>query len=138
MEDCLYSSSDCLKDVAGLIEAAKKEPQTDDIKGYLDGLRMAFNHIKCINCYSHDTAEFVEHPRMTNRQLAELLAKGYGQKSTINNEVANLITSFYDYYDDGGMDDVEVDKDVRIRAWGSDDWEIPYEDVYYKFLEATE
>lgn len=136
MKDCLYSSRDCLRDVACLIETAKKEPQTDDVKGYIDGLTMAFNHIKCINCYSPNTAEIHEHQRMTNRQLAELLIKGYGQTCELTNEVAGYITSWYDYYDDGNIgDDTPVDEDVRIRAWGSDDWEIPYEEVYYKFLE---
>lgn len=62
--------------------------------------------------------------RMTNRQLAEWLARGNGQVSYNGSYVScgcNYITE---------ADDKEIAESYRIRRWGSGIWIEPTEDVY--------
>lgn len=67
-------------------------------------------------------AEIPEEPkprRATNRELAEWLAKGNGQKSG-NNGIACVSYSY------GHLtDDCEIDKNVVVRKWGDTDWHEP-------------
>jgi len=61
--------------------------------------------------------------RMTKRQLAEWLAKGFGECAF------NMVVCFqWDY--DMGEENTLVNKDVLIRPWGSDDWVEPTVDIY--------
>ena len=62
---------------------------------------------------------------MTQRQLAEWLAKGNGQfRYGFNNP---KVYSYYEYYDDA--DNVMCDIQL-IRRWNSDEWIEPTLEVY--------
>lgn len=63
--------------------------------------------------------------RMTNRQLAEWLARGNGQYT-----VEDWNTTCTDAYYDKDSDYDEVPKDCAIRPWGSDEWIEPTVDIY--------
>ena len=63
--------------------------------------------------------------RMTNRQLAEWLAKGNGQYTT---DVSSRIYANYCYYK--GESYNEVDRSVIIRSWDSEEWVEPTVDIY--------
>lgn len=63
--------------------------------------------------------------RMTNRQLAEWLAKGNGQYTT---DTYDRICDNYCYYN--GENDNEVDRSITVRSWGSEEWIEPTVDIY--------
>lgn len=62
---------------------------------------------------------------MTNRQLAELLARGYGEWRYDDGKECH---STYNYDEDD--QDKQVDEDIIIRSWREDDWKSPVKDVY--------
>lgn len=66
--------------------------------------------------------------RMTNRQLAELMAKGYGE--WIGGPV-RLPCTMYSY--PLSREGSDVDDDMRVRPWGSAEWTIPTVDIYNDF-----
>lgn len=70
--------------------------------------------------------EIEEEPTlMTNRQLAEWLAKGNGERKLREDEpVSNALI----YYEDD--ENLPVGEDVVIRPWGSDEWVKPTVDIY--------
>ena len=57
--------------------------------------------------------------RATNRELAEWLAKGNGQKS--GNKGIACISYSYGHL----ADDCEIDKTVVVRKWGDAEWHEP-------------
>lgn len=62
---------------------------------------------------------------MTNRQLAEWLAKGNGERKLREDEpVSNALI----YYEDD--ENLPVGEDVVIRPWDSDEWVKPTVDIY--------
>lgn len=65
--------------------------------------------------------------RMTNRQLAELLSKKFGQfkRTDISHHVHYCE---WDYLADEEND--EVPKNIAIRSWDSDEWVEPTVDIY--------
>lgn len=65
--------------------------------------------------------------RMTNRQLAEWLAKGNGEHSY--GEGKNDPAFTYWSYDAEEMN-LPVEEEVVIRPWGSDEWIEPTVDIY--------
>lgn len=68
-------------------------------------------------------AEIPEEPkprRATNRELAEWLAKGNGQKSG-NKGIVACISYSYGHL----ADDCEIDKNVVVRKWGDCLWHEP-------------
>lgn len=69
---------------------------------------------------------------MTNRQLAELLAKGYGQR-----EGGSKIISTTFSYEKGDEDD-PVSVMRKIRPWGSNEWLDPTVDIYEEFMNSKE
>ena len=62
---------------------------------------------------------------MTNRQLAEWLAKGNGEHTHKNTDMSYTA---YGYYKSEENDPVS-DK-IRIRSWDSEEWVIPTVDIY--------
>ena len=71
---------------------------------------------------------------MTNRQLAELMAKGYGENTIIywDGTTGRIRTAFeYGALSEEGN---SVDDRTRIRPWGSDEWIEPTVDVYEKYI----
>lgn len=66
---------------------------------------------------------------MTNRELAELLCKGYGVYSDKNCTYAFPLFSFKKIEEDD-----EVNPDIIIRSWDSTEWIKPTIDIYNKFL----
>ena len=62
---------------------------------------------------------------MTNRQLAEWLAKGNGQSMRFNGSFPLP----YHVYECVNEHDA-VRKDTRIRRWDSDEWVVPTVDIY--------
>ena len=64
--------------------------------------------------------------RMTHRELAEWLAKGYGQaKASGRCAITQIIYSNIDE-----IDNVEIPKEYKIRRWDSNEWIEPTFDVY--------
>lgn len=73
---------------------------------------------------------------MTNRQLAELLANGYGQAKYTGSYLWTTWDYNTDYEDDYG-DDAAVDCDVEIRKWGEDEWRMATKDIFEKFMDKN-
>lgn len=65
--------------------------------------------------------------RMTNRQLAEWLARGNGQYMLVE-KIPPMTYFQYDYADED--DEVDAGYDFVIRSWGSDEWVKPTVDIY--------
>lgn len=65
---------------------------------------------------------------MTNRQLAELMAKGYGELRYRH----NLLVKTHFRYDINNED--KPKNDVVIRPWGSDEWLEPTVDIYEEYV----
>lgn len=63
--------------------------------------------------------------RMTHRQLSEWLAKGHGQYTT---DAYNRDYAGYSYFK--SERDNEVDSDMKIRSWDSEEWIEPTVDIY--------
>ena len=67
---------------------------------------------------------------MTNRQLVELMAKGYGEWSFNTEEL--------DFHTEIGYgilnDDKEVEEDILIRPWGSKELRKPTVDIYEEYV----
>lgn len=67
---------------------------------------------------------------MTNRQLVELMVKGYGEWSFNTEEL--------DFHTEIGYgilnDDKEVDDDILIRPWGSKELRKPTVDIYEEYV----
>lgn len=112
-------------------------------KERIKGLQIAYNLAeKLYETYGGNPAN-VKQPYMTNRQLAEILAKSYGQVMFLpyddyNDE--NFSSSFetvWPYFDEKNDDDNrEVPENVRIRRWGSDNWVEPTVEVYEEFTQG--
>lgn len=73
-----------------------------------------------------------EEPKlMTNRHLAEWLAKGNGERKLREDEpVSNALI----YYEDD--ENLPVGEDVVIRPWDSDEWVKPTVDIYERDCKA--
>lgn len=70
--------------------------------------------------------EVEEEPkRMTNKQLAEWLARGNGQ---VDRWEYTHIHADYGFLK--GEDDDEVPDDVKVRPWGSEEWIVPTLEIY--------
>ena len=83
-----------------------------------------------------DEAEKPKKP-MTCRQLAELLAKGYGQTTYFYGDgTARLVGSSFEYEKDNEEDSISVMR--KIRPWGSDEWLDPTVDIYEEFMNRKE
>lgn len=67
-----------------------------------------------------------EKPLMTNRQLTEWLAKGFGE-CTLANDYASIDFA-WDYFK--GEEDGLLPSDVIIRSWDSNEWVKPTLDIY--------
>lgn len=63
--------------------------------------------------------------RMTNKQLTEWLAKGNGEYSRDSYERA-----YVEYFYYKSKRDNEVDSDIKICPWGSEEWVEPTVDIY--------
>ena len=62
---------------------------------------------------------------MTNRQLAEWLARGNGEYTYIN---SGLACTYYGYFKSTQND--HVSDNLRIRSWDSEEWVMPTVDIY--------
>lgn len=79
---------------------------------------------------------------MTNRQLAEWLGKGKGQKAYLKNKYApeegidlEYVLTCHEY--DGIKDDEPCAETIRIRLWGSDEWVEPTLEIYERDCKAN-
>ena len=127
----------------------KIEEQGKIMKAYLEG--------KAIQClYKGEEDEYwkdVKHPEwnwglfdyrikpeesdepkkpMTYRQLAELMAKGYGENLFVYRDGSpSVIETTFDYL--SGENNPVSDRRM-IRAWGSDEWIEPTVDIYEEYI----
>ena len=106
-------------------------------KEQITGLRVAFNlSEKLYDTYGYNSSN----PTvlyMTNRQLAEVLAKGYGQVKILDSNDCSAIETVWAYFEEEGADDNdEVPDNVRIRRWGSDKWTSPTFEIYEDFTQS--
>lgn len=69
--------------------------------------------------------------RMSNRELAQWLAWGYGQK---RNSITGQVRMFHNYFPED--DFCEVSEDIMVREWDSDEWVIPSYELYKKCVEG--
>lgn len=101
------------------------------------GLRVALNlSEKLYDTYGYKLSNHVI-LYMTNRQLAEVLAKGYGQVKIVDSNDCSAIETVWAYFEEEGADDNdEVPNNVRIRRWGSDKWEVPTFEIYEDFIQS--
>lgn len=76
--------------------------------------------------FIREVIEEDEPKRMTNRQLAEWLAKGNGQMKYTG--TIHIHYSYYGELEDG--DNEEAPKGTFIRPWGSDEWIVPTLEIY--------
>ena len=67
---------------------------------------------------------------MTNRQLSELLAKGYGQVCYKPFESASIV-----YAVPISEENEEVSETVSVRPWSSDQWLKPTVDIYEEYVD---
>ncbi len=67
---------------------------------------------------------------MTNRQLSELLAKGYGQVCYKPFESASI-----DHAVPLSEENEEVSETVSVRPWSSDQWLKPTVDIYEEYMD---
>lgn len=81
--------------------------------------------------------ELAEKPELalaliTNRVLAQWLAKGYGQYMDVDFKVART----YYCYDccETSTDDEPVNEDIRVRLWGDTEWHVPTRKYMYMHL----
>lgn len=68
---------------------------------------------------------------VTNRELAQWLAEGYGQYIRIPGDIA-----MYHYAYSIACDDLPVHEDIRVRMWGDTEWHVPTRE--YMHLEEKE
>lgn len=83
----------------------------------------------------------VKKPYMTNRQLAEILAKSYGQVKLLPYEkdkenYFSFETVWVYFGEENGGDDGQVPDNVVIRRWGTDNWIEPTVEVYEEFTQS--
>lgn len=122
------------------------EKRIEVMKAYLEG-----KAIQCRNKGKEDDYwKNVEHPDwnwiyvdyrvkpegepkelMTQRQICELLAKGYGEVM-VDDEMETEVYPTYFY--SKGFQDKPVADNVRIRPWGVDDWLVPTVDIYEEYV----
>jgi len=105
--------------------------------GWHEGLKEAYElSEELIDTYDESDAS-VKNSLMTNRQLAEMLAKGYGQVRILpdDSEVIAIETQWC--YFSGDMEDGEVPSNVIVRAWGSDTWVHPTSALYIGWKMGT-
>lgn len=104
----------------------------------ITGLRVALNlSEKLYDTYSYKGNN--ELKLMTNRQLAEVLAKGYGQVKMLEldpNDYSAIETAWIYFEEEGSDDNGMVPDDVRIRRWGSDKWLEPTFEIYEDFTQS--
>jgi len=107
--------------------------------GWAEGLKEAFKLSEGL----YDTYVKKDEHRtfMTNRQLAEMLAKGYGQVTVLptdqDGDYATFETHWTYFDEEGGGDNDEVFPNVRIRAWGSEAWSEPTTSLYNSWKMGT-
>lgn len=88
-----------------------------------------------ISLYRIKPEEPEEKP-ITNRDLAQWLAEGYGQYMDVDFKVART----YYCYDccEASTDDVPINKDIRVRLWGDTEWRVPTRKYMYMRSEDEE
>ena len=72
---------------------------------------------------------------MTNRQLAEMMANGWGEWMHEPSH-SGICYTMYKYYDGWGNQPVGINKDgqdILVRKWDDLAWEFPTEDLYKEY-----
>lgn len=78
--------------------------------------------------------EYVPEDRMmTNRELAELLARGYGQARYFSAYSGSFTFTAWNYSPDEG-DDRVLGNTLKVRKWGENEWRKATLSVYKEFL----
>lgn len=108
----------------------KKHVENNDCSfvGELDSVNSGYYYFSMPDGRSwHFLYPYEEPPkqRMTNRQLAEWLAKGFGENKFVDGDFAYL---YFAYEIDAASNEVSADN--LIRPWGSDEWVEPTVDIY--------
>lgn len=77
-----------------------------------------------------------EEKPITNRELAQWLAEGYGQYMDAEYITSQTSRAYYCY--DTSADDQPIDKHIRVRLWGDTEWRIPTRKYMYIHAEDEE
>lgn len=67
-----------------------------------------------------------EEKPITNRELAQWLAEGYGQYMDVQYSIARALYCYA-----ASDDDIPVHKDTRVRLWGDTEWHVPTQKYMY-------
>lgn len=126
------------------------EEKLEVMKAYLEGKTIQFKNRKKEDDDSWENAnptwdwdlfdyrikpEESDEPKklMSYRQLAELMAKGYGQNAYLYTDgTLSIVDDSFEYQRD--REDDSVHEDRKIRAWGSKEWIEPTVDVYEEYV----
>jgi len=126
------------------------EEKLEVMKAYLEGKTIQFKNRKKEDDDSWENAnptwdwdlfdyrikpEESDEPKklMTCRQLAELMAKGYGQNAYFYKDgTSRIVDDSFEYEKDN--EDKSVFSGRKIRAWGSDEWIEPTVDIYEEYI----
>ena len=105
--------------------------------GWAEGLKEAFKLSEGLYDTYKEDAKVTSY--MTNRELAEMLAKGYGQVHLAGDDCEDAcFDTYWTYFDEeGGRDYDEVPNNVRIRQWGSEVWTEPTTSLYNSWKMGT-
>ena len=110
--------------------------------GIAEGLKEALELSENLYDSYDDEGNYVHY--MTNRELAEMLAKGYGQVTLWGPDYDEYGTKHNDSavetqwsYFDRDEDYFEVPRDVRSRQWGSEVWNEPLASIYKAWTMGT-
>lgn len=117
-------------DLLQLITEKPDECVTDDILVFVNEGKAGYRNFykakdSCRFQFFRPILEEEKPQLMSHRQLAEWLAKGYGEL-----RLGKLVSDSSSYYLDEEDDPVKEEKDYLIRRWGSDEWILPTVDVY--------
>ena len=114
-KECEFRSLDIVKDNIGTLQAVNT---TGLFPFRVNSFRFQF--------IREVIEEEKEEPKlMTNRQLSEWLARGFGEKKCSDK---NPVSAGWVYFDE--YKDLPVEESVLIRSWDLDEWEKPTVDIY--------
>lgn len=115
----------------------EKHPMVGIFKGFADEEGVPFNVALskvdlCAYQFIREVIDEEEKSLMANRQLAEWLARGFGQMVLVNEkeqvDSLDFIFTHYNFREREGGD--LVGQNIRIRSWDSNEWIVPTIDIY--------
>lgn len=120
-------------DVLYRLENPTENPRIGILNGFSEEKELPFNvELPIVGYGLYQFIREIEEDKpilMTNRQLSEWLARGFGER-VLDGEAfkCEVSHSLYDYFVEEGNKPIK--RDILIRHWGSDEWVKPTVDIY--------